>query len=107
LPTLIDTVFTLCSGREHGRIQERIDSMYIDKLDGRIDADFFDRKAVEWRAEQARLRSDIDTHYAANQNYIQEGIKLLELAQRAARLFESQPAMEKRSFCRCLLSLDP
>ena len=29
--------------REHQRIQERIDIMYIDKLDGRIDAQFFDQ----------------------------------------------------------------
>ena len=90
--------------REHGRIQERIDAMYIDKLDGRVDADFFDRKAVEWRAEQARLRSEIDTHHAANQTYIQEGIKLLELAQRAATLFESQPATEKRKLLNSVLS---
>jgi site-specific DNA recombinase len=78
--------------------------MYVDKLDGRIDSDFFDRKASEWRAEQARIRSDIGAHYVANQNYIQEGIKLLELAQRAARLFESQPAKKKRKLLDFVLS---
>lgn len=29
--------------REHNRLQDRIDTMYVDKLDGRIDNDFFDR----------------------------------------------------------------
>ena len=29
--------------------------MYMDKLDGRIDNDFFDRKAAEFRAALARL----------------------------------------------------
>jgi hypothetical protein len=33
--------------REHRRIQDRIDAMYMDKLDGRIDGDFFNRKAGE------------------------------------------------------------
>ena len=36
--------------REHRRLQERIDAMYLDKLDGRIDNDFFDRKAGEFRS---------------------------------------------------------
>ncbi|MAT91445.1 MAG: hypothetical protein CME59_02480 [Halioglobus sp.] len=29
---------------EYDRSQKRIDAMYIDKLDGRIDAEFFERK---------------------------------------------------------------
>ena len=29
--------------------------MYMDKLDGRIDNDFFDRKAGEFRSEQSRM----------------------------------------------------
>jgi hypothetical protein len=29
------------------RIEDRIDAMYMDKLDGRIDNGFFDRKAAE------------------------------------------------------------
>lgn len=47
--------------RKHTRIQNRIDA-HLDKLDGRVDANFFDHKATEWRAEQARIRSDIDAH---------------------------------------------
>jgi site-specific DNA recombinase len=82
--------------REHKRIQDRIDAMYMDKLDGRIDAEFFDRKAAEFRSEQCCLIRDLEAHQTANQSYIEEGIKLLELAQRAHHLFESQPASEKR-----------
>jgi site-specific DNA recombinase len=33
--------------------------MYVDKLDGRIDNAFFDRKSAEWRAEQDRILRDI------------------------------------------------
>jgi hypothetical protein len=43
--------------REHRRIQDRINAMYMDKLDGRIDNDFFDLKAADFRSEQARLGS--------------------------------------------------
>jgi site-specific DNA recombinase len=37
---------------EYNRLQARIDTMYVDKIDGRIDGAFFDRMAVQWRDEQ-------------------------------------------------------
>ena len=33
---------------EYKKLQNRIDAMYEDKLDGRIDVAFFDRKAADW-----------------------------------------------------------
>jgi DNA invertase Pin-like site-specific DNA recombinase len=90
--------------REHRRIQDRIDSMYMDKLDGRIDNDFFDRKATEFRSEQCSVMRDIETHQNANQSYIEGGIRLLDLAQRAHLLFENQPPAEKRKLLDFVLS---
>ena len=37
---------------EHRRIEDRIEAMYMDKLDGRIDTCFFDRKVAGLRSEQ-------------------------------------------------------
>jgi site-specific DNA recombinase len=48
--------------REHRRLPDRIDAMYTDKLDGRIDNEFFDRKAAEFRAQQCALMRDIEAH---------------------------------------------
>jgi replicative superfamily II helicase len=39
---------------EHRRLGDRISAMYIDKLDGKIGGDFYDRMADEWREEQSR-----------------------------------------------------
>jgi hypothetical protein len=82
--------------REHQRIQDRIEAMYVDKLDGRIDADFYDRKATEFRVEQARIMGDIETQRAAMQGCTEQSAQLRKLAARAAELFEAQPASEKR-----------
>ncbi len=90
--------------REHQRLQDRVDAMYLDKLDGRIDGHFFDTKAAEWRSVQGRLLRDVQAHQIANQNYIDEGIKLLELAQRAHLLFETQPPAEKRKLLNFVVS---
>jgi site-specific DNA recombinase len=89
---------------EYNRLQDRIDAMYIDRLDGRVDVAFFDRKATEWREEQDRLLHAIEKHQAANQNYLEEGVQLLELASRAHELFESQEPREKRRLLDFVLS---
>jgi hypothetical protein len=78
---------------DHRRLQDRIEAMYADKLDGRVDAEFFDRKAAEFRAEQERVRCDIEEHRAARADV---GPDLSDLARRASDLFAMQPATEKR-----------
>ncbi len=90
--------------REHKRLQDRIDAMYMDKLDGRIDAEFFDRKVTS-RGE--RIMRDIEAHRSADQSYIEEGIELLELAHSAHRQVENQPATEKRKLLDFVLSNCP
>ncbi len=89
---------------EYARLQSRIDTMYIDKLDGRIDIAYFDRKAAEWRAEQARLAQAIQNHPTGSQGNIEDGIRILELAHQAPRLFEKQPPLEKRRLLNFVVS---
>ena len=89
---------------EYDRLQNRIDAMYVDKLDGRIDTDFFDRKAAEWRTEQQKCLELIRGHQDANQTYLDEGIRLLELAQKAGRLFRQQSSAEKHRLLGFVLS---
>jgi hypothetical protein len=89
---------------EYQRLQNRLDVMYIDKLDGKIDAAFYDQKASEWRVEQSRILDAVAGHHHANQAYLDEGVKLLELAGRAADLFAKQEPREKRRLLDFVLS---
>lgn len=89
---------------EHRRLGDRISTMYIDKLDGKIGGDFFDKMAGQWREEQRRLQDDIDRHEDAEQSYMDEGMRILELARNAQALFERQPAREKRRLLNFVLS---
>ena len=89
---------------EYNRFQRRIESAYEDKLDGRISAAFFDQKSGEWRAEQERIERSIQDHRQADQSYMEEGLALLELAGRAADLFEKQEPREKRRLLDFVLS---
>ena len=85
-------------------LQSRIEAMYLDRLDGRIDTAFFDRKASEWRNEQGRLTREIQDHRDSDQTYLCEGVRLLVLAGKAQGLFLMQPALEKRRLLNFLLS---
>ncbi len=78
------------------KIQGRIDTMYEDKLDGRITQEFFDRKSKDWKAEMEKIMETIHAHQKANHNYLDEGIKLLEMASKSHKTFMEQNPIEKR-----------
>lgn len=92
--------------QECTRLEHRLEQMYVDKLDGRVSEAFFDRKSQGWRREQDQILGAIAQHRdgARTDRYIEDGVRLLDLAQRAAGLFESQPPAEKRRLLNFLLS---
>jgi site-specific DNA recombinase len=89
---------------EYDRLQNRIHAMYVDKLDGKIHDDFFERMSAEWRAEQDRCLREIERHQTADQSYLEEGLRILELARNAQRLFAKQEPREKRRLINFVVS---
>ena len=89
---------------EYKRLDERIHAMYVDKLDGLVDAAFFERMSNQWREEQNRCLREIERLQAADRSYIEEGVQLLDLARNAQRLFAMQEPREKRRLLNFLLS---
>lgn len=79
--------------------------MYIDRLDGRVDKDFFDRKAAEQRRNPQKCPELICGHPDPNPTYFDENIQILEMAQKAGRLFRQQSSAEKRRFLGFVLSI--
>src|SRR5258707_3352045 len=72
---------------EYKRLQERINAMYVDKLNGVVDVAFFEKMSNQWRDEQNRCLREIEQHQEADRSYMEEGVQLLELAQNAQKLF--------------------
>ena len=89
---------------EYKRLDGRIHTMYVDKLDGLVDVAFFEQMSNRWRDEQNRCLREIERLQAADQSYMDEGVHLLELAQNAQRLFAKQEPREKRRLLNFLLS---
>lgn len=89
---------------DHLRLQKRLDLMYEDRLDGRIDVAQYERKSAECRQEQARILAEIEGFGAADGQYMEAGIKLLELTRNMHRLFEKQESAEKRKLLNFVVS---
>jgi site-specific DNA recombinase len=89
---------------EYKRLQDRINAMYVDKLDGIIDTAFFEKMSNQWRAEQNRCLREIEQHQNADKSFMDEGVKLLDLARNAQRLFAKQEPREKRRLLNFVLS---
>ena len=81
-----------------------LDALYADKLDGEVSLDDYQRMSTSWKQEQDKLIRKIGTHQASNHSYLDAGIKLLELAQNADRLYSTQDLNEKRRILNLVLS---
>jgi site-specific DNA recombinase len=86
------------------RLQQRIDTAYDDRLDGRIDAELFEHRSRAWREEQVRLRRELDRYDHADQAFIEAAPLLLELANRGFELYESMDTPNRRRLLNFLCS---
>jgi site-specific DNA recombinase len=89
---------------ERKRLDQRIHAMYVDKLDGLVDAALFERMSNQWREEQNRCLCEIERLQAADRSYMDEGVQILELGRNAQRLFERQEPRQKRRLLNFVLS---
>ena len=80
----------------YDQIEAFIETMYMDKLDGRITQEFFDKQATTLRKEQDGLRRRIEDIEKATPAPVERAIDMLRLTSRASELFLDQPASEQR-----------
>ena len=85
------------------RMQARLEMLYDDRLDGRIDAAKYDKKVVEFREQRDRILSKVRTAEAAVLPTVREAVDLVALTSKAADLFLEQPAVEQRKLLHLLL----
>ena len=78
------------------RLQTRLDVLYEDRLDGRIEASMYDAKSGEIRQQLHSLRNAILQLDQEKQASGMEALDMMTLLSRAAQLFESQTSAEQR-----------
>lgn len=78
------------------QIEARIGTMYMDKLEGRIRQEFFDKQAATLRREQDGLLRRIQDIEKATPAPVDQAVDMLWLTSQASELFLQQPAVEQR-----------
>ena len=79
----------------HDQLQAHIESMYVDKLEGRVDNAFFDKMHRRWRSEQTELVRSMGEHDTADAVCVEEGIRLMDFASMLPTAFAQESAHEK------------
>jgi site-specific DNA recombinase len=85
-------------------VRRRMDQAYLDKLDGRITDEFWERKSEEWREEEQRLVLTIRELGKAKPERLLDGVRILELANKAHSLYLRQNSAEKARLLKIVLS---
>ena len=85
------------------RLQARLDVLYDDRLDGRIDAGTYDKKASEIGEQQEQIRQKIRTAEAIMLPAASEAVDLMTLTSKAAELFQEQIGAEQRKLLHLVL----
>lgn len=89
---------------EHEKYSKRLEKIYLDKLDGRITDNEYDKFYETFRNKIAEIDTRIGILQEAEDNYYITAQYLVELANRAYDLFKSSEIEERRQLIRLVLS---
>jgi site-specific DNA recombinase len=80
--------------KEQDQIQQRLNKMYDDRYDGRIDESLFQKKLNEYK--ERAIVQEMERHVNADESFHMTANMVLNLARRAREIFESSEVEEKR-----------
>ena len=86
------------------RLSRMIDKAYEDKLDGRIDHEFFVRKRMEWDEQRAEAVREVERLNRTNSASLEAGIRVFELANDAYKLYSEREPLQHRDLLKWLFS---
>jgi len=85
-------------------LDRKIDQLYEDKLSGVVPEKFWGRKFQEYTTRQTLLREKIENYARARSIYLDEGVRILELAQKAYSLYVGRNRFEQRRMLDLMVS---
>ena len=90
---------------QYDRLEARIETLYADRLDGRISPSFYDIKAEEIRAQQQMLLRKMEQIRSSAPAPIDDALNFMHLTSEAAALFREQNGSEQRRLLRTLVKM--
>ncbi len=90
--------------RELEAVRRRLDQAYVDKLDGKISEEFWQRKSADWRSEELRIESQIASlDQRQESDRLLDTKRILELANRAYFLYLTRKPAEQAELLKKVL----
>ena len=80
----------------YNALQRRLDTLYDDRLDGKITADFWQTKQKETTDEQAALLEQLTRLKSEEAKYFEIWLNIIDLARRAREIYEKRSPEERR-----------
>jgi hypothetical protein len=71
--------------------------------DGRISEEFWSECSAQWEADRQRITERLARHEKADSAYLDLGVRLVDVAGRAAELYEKYGLLERRGFLASIL----
>jgi len=82
--------------KRYQALQNRLDAIYIDKLDKNIMPEKYSQLEADFRKQQKETREEINKHEKANINYFELGSNLLELSVKAKQIYLNREKVEDK-----------
>ena len=89
---------------EISRFENRMDRLYEDHLDGKIDDNLYERKTAEYQASIANLKTQLSTFELSESDRYETVSNLLDVAKNAHKIFVGQDYLGKRKILKKVLS---
>jgi hypothetical protein len=88
---------------ERDRLLGRIETMYLDRLDGRITATFFDEKSKEWREQQKQIEARMAQLQTTELRSAMEAVQIMKSVSDACGLFQKHQPQQQRAIVSSLM----
>lgn len=86
------------------KIDTMLATLYDDRLEGRIELGFYDRKVKELNEEKEALYKNIEKAPETRQHDIEASLDLLDLTQKASEIYKTKEIDDKRKILNDLFS---
>jgi hypothetical protein len=88
---------------ERDRLQARIEMMYLDRLDGRITAEFFDAQSKQWRDQQKEVEMRTKQLETTALMTATEAVEIMRSLSDSCRTFAVQESQRQRALAAALM----
>jgi len=78
--------------------------IYVDKIDGKVTDEFYENTVDKWQEELGQIKESIRRHEDGDAHYLSQGIHILELCNKAHRLYLQQTPIKRAKLLRYILS---